>query len=102
MDETLNYKTEIFKSFLMELLCKVLYSGYVDQNLYFAVSALIPLIILNVQSFVSSIWAVITNKVIDFGMQILTRDCVTISVDAVIYWRTSHSDRVICVVDNIK
>ena len=34
--------------------------------------------------------------------QILTRDCVTISVDAVIYWRTSHSDRVICVVDNIK
>ncbi|XP_059094478.1 band 7 protein AGAP004871-like isoform X3 [Tigriopus californicus] len=33
--------------------------------------------------------------------EILTRDCVTISVDAVIYWRTSHSDRVICVVDNI-
>ena len=34
--------------------------------------------------------------------KILTRDCVTISVDAVIYWRTSHSDRVICVVDNVK
>ena len=35
-------------------------------------------------------------------LKILTRDCVTISVDAVIYWRTSHADRVICVVDNIK
>ena len=43
---------------------------------------------------------IIINR--DLASQILTRDCVTISVDAVIYWRTSHSDRVICVVDNIK
>ncbi|XP_023331491.1 band 7 protein AGAP004871 [Eurytemora carolleeae] len=32
--------------------------------------------------------------------EILTRDCVTISVDAVIYWRTSSSEKVVCVVEN--